>query len=64
MEQIRVWTKQHESVLTQLERTGRYTAKKRYVELENEDCAPIVLEAYDWLVKHAPNRDLRPAGAV
>lgn len=63
MEQIRVWTKQHESALTQLERTGRYTAKKRYVELENEDCAPIVLEAYDWLVKHVPNRNLRPADA-
>lgn len=63
MERRRVWTKQHVQVLRELEEKGRYTAKRRYVELENEDCAPIVLEAYDWLVGHAPNRGRRPADA-
>ncbi len=63
METIHVWTKQHETVLKELEQTGRYTAKKRYVQLENEDCSSIVLEAYDWLVAHTPNRTLRPADA-
>ena len=63
MEAIRVWTKQHKAVLETLERTGRYTAKKTYVELENGDCAPIVLEAYDWLVGHAPGREGRPPDA-
>ena len=63
MERRRIWTKQHIQVLKELEKTGRYTAKRRYVELENEDCAPIVLEAYDWLVGHAPNRAHRPADA-
>lgn len=63
MERRRIWTKQHVQVLKELEKTGRYTARRRYVELENEDCAPIVLEAYDWLVGHAPNRAYRPADA-
>ena len=63
MDLIKVWTKQHRAVLDGLERDGRYTAKRAYVELENGDCAPIVLEAYNWLVSHAPGREHRPAGA-
>lgn len=63
MEHRRVWTKQHVQVLAELEESGRYTVKRKYVELENGDCAPIVLEAYDWLAGHAPNREFRPADA-
>ena len=62
MEPIRVWTKQHRAVLDELERTGRYRARRAYIELENQECAPIVLEAYDWLVRHSPGRAHRPAG--
>lgn len=51
MEKITVWTKQHKAVLETLEREGRYVAKRQFVEYENEDCAPLVLEVYDWLVK-------------
>ena len=63
VETIQVWTKQHRAVLEELERIGRYTAKKAYVELENGDCAPIILEAYNWLVGHAPGGEGRPADA-
>ena len=55
MEKITVWTKQHKAVLETLEREGRYVAKRQFVEYENEDCAPLVLEVYDWMVKNGPN---------
>lgn len=63
MEKITVWTKQHKAVLETLEREGRYVAKRQFVEYENEDCAPLVLEVYDWLVKNGPNASLKPQDA-
>lgn len=62
MEKITVWTKQHKAVLETLERDGRYVAKRQFVEYENEDCAPLVLEVYDWLVKNGPNASQKAAG--
>ena len=63
MEKITVWTKQHKAVLETLEREGRYVAKRQFVEYENEDCAPLVLEVYDWLVKNGPNASQKPQDA-
>ena len=60
MKQITVWTKQHRSVLEQLEKTGRYIARREYIEIENQECAPLVLEVYDWLVQHSPNAGKKP----
>lgn len=56
MEKITVWTKQHLNVLDILERTGRYTAKRAYVDLDLEECAPLVQEVYDWLAARLPGR--------
>lgn len=58
-----VWTKQHKNVLKVLEENGRYTAKKEYIGMDLQEEAPLVLEAYDWLVKHAPGADKRPPDA-
>lgn len=63
MAEITVWTKQHASVLDELERTGLYRAKGRYIALDLEEHAPLVLEVYDWLVAHSPAAALRPEGA-
>lgn len=63
MSAIRVWTKQHGSVLRQLEQTGRYTARKDYVSLDLQEHAPLVLEVYDWLVAHCPGAAIRPPDA-
>lgn len=48
MELQRVWTRQHKNILTILEQEGRYIAKQRYIEQENEDTAPFFLEVYAW----------------
>ncbi len=60
MGEITVWTKQHTNVLEILERNGRYTAKRAYVDLDLEECAPLVQEVYDWLAARLP---CRPADA-
>lgn len=62
MDEITVWTKQHRNVLDILEHTGRYTARRAYVDLDLEECAPLVQEVYDWLAAHLPGRG-RPADA-
>ena len=63
MATITVWTKQHKAVLETLEREGRYVTKRQFVRYENEDCADLVLEVYDWLVQHGPNAAQKPADA-
>lgn len=61
MDKITVWTKQHKSVADALEATGRYVAKKEYIGKDLGEHAPLVLEVYDWLVKHTPTP--KPADA-
>lgn len=63
VENVNVWTKQHKNVLKTLETQGRYTAKREYIMLDLQEQAPLVLEAYDWLVKHAPGADRKPEDA-
>lgn len=54
MENIRVWTKQHENAARLLEETGRYFGRREYVGIDLGEDAPLVLEAYNWLVSHGP----------
>lgn len=63
MERVRVWSKQHVSVAEELARTGVYRAKGKYISLDLEEHAPLVLEVYDWLVAHTPAAPYRPEGA-
>lgn len=63
METTTVWTRQHESVLETLEQTGRYTAKREYIQMDLSEHAGLVLEVYDWLVVNGPDAAGRPADA-
>ncbi len=58
---ITAWTRQNKQILKDLEEKGRYIADKKYIKADMEDTAPVVLMAYDWLVKHSPKAHLRPA---
>lgn len=60
---ITVWTKQHEDVLEELDRTGRHIASADYIRRDLKDDAPLVLETYDWLSSHSPAAGDRPADA-
>ena len=57
---MRVWTRQHKSVLDELNAHGRYAAGRGGVYLDLGEHAPLVLEAYDWLSAHHPLRAQRP----
>lgn len=61
MATIRVWTRQHRSVLETLEQTGRYCAKRDFIRMDLQEHADLVLEAYDWLVRNCPDAQHRPA---
>ena len=63
MEKITVWTKQHKHVLEVLEKDKRYVAKKEYINIDSGQDAPLVLSAYDWLVKNTPNTSQKPKDA-
>lgn len=63
MRAVKVWTKQHKNVLNELERTGRYFARREYILLDLQEHAGLVLEVYDWLVRHGPDRANKPQEA-
>ena len=60
MGRIKVWTKQSESIVDDLERDGRYIAKREYMMRDLDEHAYLVFEVYDWLAKHSPSRDKKP----
>lgn len=60
MKKIAVWTKQNEKALKDLQATGRYTAKREYIEQDMKDQAPLILEVYDWLAKNCPIAPSKP----
>lgn len=60
METIKVWTKQHRNVLRELEEKGRYIARREYIRADLQEHAGLVLEAYDWLVRHSPDAVHKP----
>lgn len=61
MAKVTVWTRQHENVWKVLQESGRYIARKEYIEMENQEDTGIVLRAYDWLASHGPNLSGKPA---
>ena len=60
MRKIKVWTRQHSSVLKTIQETGRYVAKKEYITIDMQEHADIIFEVYDWLVKNGPDVANRP----
>ncbi len=63
MGKVTVWTKQSKDILKELEETGRYTAKKKYIMTDLEEHKHLVFEVYDWLVRNTPNAKERPEDA-
>ncbi len=63
MGSIKVWTKQNENVLRELESKGRYTAKREYIIKDLDEHANLVLEVYDWLVRNSPGAFQKPVDA-
>lgn len=45
---MRFWTRQHEAVWDELQKTGQYIVKKEYIEAKNDTISEFYLELYEW----------------
>ena len=57
---VRLYTRQNDKTLYQLERDGRIINRRIYVEMHFGDIAPLFMESYDWFTKEAANRGPKP----
>ena len=58
-----VWTKQGRGIEAELRATGRYIARREWIEKTLGNDAPFFLPAYDWLQTAAAKRLPPPDGA-
>lgn len=57
---VRLFTRQNDKTLYQLERDGRVINVRRYVELHFGDIAPLFLDSYDWFTTVAAKKVPKP----
>lgn len=50
---MRFWTRQHEAVWDELQKTGQYIVKKEYIEAKNDTISEFYLKLYEWYTKAA-----------
>ena len=53
---VKLYTRQNDKTLAQLERDGRIINQCAYVRLHFGDMADHYLESYDWFTSGFPNR--------
>lgn len=58
---VKLYTRQNDKTLYQLERDGRIINQRVYVELHFGDIAPLFMESYDWFTEEAAKRVEKPA---
>ncbi|MBB6218596.1 hypothetical protein HNQ80_004770 [Anaerosolibacter carboniphilus] len=61
-EKVKLWTRQHENVLKELEQKGVYRIKKEYITQKLDTLSDYYLHVYDWYVKRAEKIVERPEG--
>ena len=59
---VKLYTRQNEKTLSQLERDGRIINQRAYVKLHFGDMADHYLESYDWFTQEAAKRVPKPEG--
>jgi hypothetical protein len=57
---VKVWTKQHADILSDLEKSGRYIVKKEYIHQKMGEHAQLYFEVYNWYRKAAEKIVLAP----
>ena len=57
---VKLYTRQNDKTLYQLERDGRVINQRAYVELHFGDIAPLFMESYDWFTREAAKRVPKP----
>lgn len=57
---VRLYTRQNDKTLSQLEREGRIINRREYVKMHFGDVADLFLESYDWFTEEASKRLPKP----
>ena len=57
---VKLYTRQNDKTLFQLERDGRIINQRAYVEMHFGDIAPLFMESYDWFTSEAAKRVPKP----
>lgn len=57
---VKLYTRQNDKTLYQLQRDHRIINQRIYVELHFGDIAPLFMESYDWFTKEAAKRVHKP----
>lgn len=57
---VRLYTRQNDKTLSQLEREGRIINRREYVRMHFGDVADLFLESYDWFTEEASKRLPKP----
>ncbi len=57
---VKLYTRQNDKTLYQLERDGRIINQRVYVELHFGDIAPLFMESYDWFTQEAAKKVEKP----
>lgn len=60
---VKLYTRQNDKTLAQLERDGRILNRRAYVRLHFGDMAQHYLDSYDWFTAEAAKRVPKPADA-
>lgn len=60
MSNVRLYTRQNEKTLAQLERNGRIINLRTYVAMHFGDVSKLYLESYDWFAREAAKRVPKP----
>lgn len=60
---VKAWTRQDRRIMDDIERLGRYTAKREYIREKNMEIADYYLDLYDWYTRKAQGIVERPADA-
>lgn len=64
MEKMKVFTKQRKEILKELDEKGYHVTTADHVAVEWKEDTKIVLQVYDWLVKHVPSHEMKPDYAI
>ncbi len=52
-DKVKLWTRQHKNVITELEKHGVYRVKKEYIMGKMDTISDYYLDLYEWYGKHA-----------
>ncbi len=64
MNKIKVWTRQSEKILQELDTYGRYIAKREYIQEKMENHSDLYFDVYNWYTQKAQKITPKPDDVI